>query len=30
VWPSEKSMNWYERNGFSPENEIFECVLGEE
>lgn len=30
VWPSEKSVNWYERNGFSPENEIFECVLGEE
>ena len=30
VWPSEKSMNWYERNGFSLENEIFECVLGEE
>ena len=30
VWPSEKSMNWYERNGFSPENEIFECGLGEE
>ena len=30
VWPSEKSMNWYERNGFCPENEILECVLGEE
>ena len=30
VWPSEKSMNWYERNGFSSENEIFECGLGEE
>ena len=30
VWPSEKSMNWYGRKGFSPENEIFECVLGEE
>lgn len=30
VWPSEKSMNWYERNGFSLENEIFECGLGEE
>ena len=28
VWPSEKSMNWYERNGFSPENELFECGLG--
>ena len=30
VWPSEKSMNWYERNGFCRENEIFECGLGEE
>ena len=30
VWPSEKSMNWYERNGFCRENEIFECELGEE
>ena len=30
VWPSEKSMNWYERNGFSPENEIFECGLMQE
>lgn len=30
VWPSAKSMNWYERNGFCPENEIFECGLGEE
>ena len=30
VWPSEKSMSWYERNGFSPENELFECGLGEE
>ncbi|MBO5177595.1 MAG: GNAT family N-acetyltransferase [Lachnospiraceae bacterium] len=30
VWPSEKSRNWYERSGFSPENEIFECVLGSE
>lgn len=30
VWPSEKSRNWYKRNGFNPENEIFECGLGEE
>lgn len=28
VWPSENSMNWYERNGFHQENEIFECELG--
>lgn len=27
VWPSEKSVNWYKRNGFSEENEIFECKL---
>jgi GNAT superfamily N-acetyltransferase len=30
VWPSEKSVNWYCRNGFSSENEIFECALREE
>ncbi len=30
VWPSEKSEEWYKRNGFTPENELFECVLGEE
>lgn len=30
VWPSEKSMNWYERNGFCRENEIFECGLAQE
>ena len=30
VWPSEKSRNWYERNGFCRENEIIECELGEE
>lgn len=30
VWPSEKSVNWYSRNGFCNENEIFECVLTEE
>jgi GNAT superfamily N-acetyltransferase len=30
VWPSEKSVNWYYRNGFSSENEIFECALREE
>lgn len=27
VWPSEKSANWYSKNGFCQENEIFECVL---
>lgn len=30
VWPSDKSMNWYCRNGFSSEKEIFECTLREE
>ena len=27
VWPSEKSVDWYSRNGFRQENEIFECSL---
>ena len=30
AWPSQKSVNWYKRNGFCQENEIFECVLGTE
>ena len=30
VFPSDKSVNWYSRNGFSQENEIFECDLNEE
>lgn len=30
VWPSDKSVNWYSKNGFSKENEIFECALTEE
>lgn len=30
VWPSDKSVRWYSRNGFSKENEIFECALTEE
>ncbi len=30
VWPSDNSVNWYKRNGFSEENEIFECPLCEE
>ena len=27
VWPSDKSVNWYCRNGFYSENEIMECDL---
>lgn len=27
VWPSDKSANWYKRNGFSEENDIMECIL---
>ncbi len=27
VWPSENSVNWYLRNDFKQENEIFECSL---
>lgn len=30
VWPSEKSVNWYKRNGFNEKNEIFECILNDE
>lgn len=30
VWPSEKSVNWYSRNGFLEENEILQCGLTEE
>lgn len=30
VWPSEKSVAWYKRNGFSEKNEIFECPLCDE
>lgn len=30
AWPSDNSVNWYARNGFSAENEIFECPLTEE
>lgn len=29
AWPSENSVNWYQRNGFCKENEVFECVLEE-
>ncbi|MFR3835343.1 MAG: GNAT family N-acetyltransferase [Eubacterium sp.] len=27
LWPSEKSVDWYVRNGFKLENEILECEL---
>lgn len=27
VWPSDNSINWYKRNGFNEDNEIFECPL---
>lgn len=27
AWPSDNSVNWYKRNGFYQENEIFECGL---
>lgn len=27
VWPSKKSVNWYIRNGFESNNEIFECSI---
>ncbi len=27
VWPSDNSITWYEKNGFSRENEIMECIL---
>ncbi len=30
VWPSEHSRNWYKKNNFSEENEIFECILMDE
>ena len=30
VWPSEKSVAWYRRNGFLQENEMMECPLGPE
>lgn len=30
VWPSEESIKFYERNGFSQENDICECTLNEE
>lgn len=30
VFPSEKSVEWYERNGFTNVNEVFQCNLTEE
>ncbi len=30
AWPSDNSIAWYQRNGFSGDNEIFECPLREE
>lgn len=27
AWPSDNSIAWYQRNGFSGDNEIFECPL---
>lgn len=30
AWPSDNSIAWYQRNGFSEDNEIFECHLCEE
>lgn len=30
VWPSDNSIRWYQRNGFSDINEIFECRLTRE
>ena len=30
AWPSDNSIAWYQRNGFSVDNEIFECPLCEE
>ena len=27
AWPSDNSVAWYERNGFSGDNEILECPL---
>ena len=30
VFPSEKSISWYERNDFTNINEVFECDLTEE
>lgn len=30
VWPSDNSVDWYARNGFCGENEIFECILSVE
>lgn len=30
AWPSDNSVNWYNRNNFSSDNDIVECLLTEE
>ena len=30
AWPSDNSIEWYNRNGFTNENEIMECILMDE
>lgn len=30
VFPSNKSIKWYEKNGFNKENDIFELIINEE
>ena len=30
AWPSEKSMNWYKRMGFSSDDELLVCDLMED
>ena len=30
AWPSDNSINYYKKNGFSLENEIMECILMDE
>ncbi len=30
AWPSDNSVRWYKRNGFTDVNEIYQCTLCEE
>ena len=30
AWPSDNSIKWYNRNGFTTNNEIMECILMDE
>ena len=30
AWPSDNSVNWYNRNNFSSDNDIVQCLLTEE